>query len=77
MTAGKAPIIPLHLHPGFQKRQRVEELKAALLRESLAFVQMALDNAAVAGASLETVKILKRACALLEEAMDRLAHELL
>ena len=74
MTANKAPIIPLHLHPGFQERQRVKELKTALMMETLAYVHIALDNAA--GASSQAVKILQRACALLDEARDRLVCEL-
>jgi len=78
MIANKASIIPLHLHPGFQERRRVEELKNALMTESLAFVQVALDNAdGPGGASPRAVKILERACALLDEARDRLVHELL
>lgn len=78
MTSDKAPVIPLHLHPGFQERQRVTELKTVLLAESLAFVQMALDNAVgLAGASPQSVKILERACTLLAEARDRLMDDLL
>jgi hypothetical protein len=78
MIADKAPVIPLHLHPQFQKRQRLTELKTSLLAESLAFVQVALDNAGEwAGASPRSVKILERACALLGEARDRLVDELL
>jgi len=77
MIPDKAPIIPLHLHPEFQERQRLEELKAALMTESIAFVQVALDNAAgPGGASPRAVKILERACALLDEARDRLVYEL-
>jgi hypothetical protein len=78
MGNDKAPIIPLHLHPGFQDRQRVEELKTALLAETLAFTQVVLDNATgPAGASRRAEKILTRARALLEEAQDRLILELL
>ncbi len=78
MAGGKAPVIPLHLHPGFQEHQRLEKLKTALMAESLAFVQVALDNAAgPAGASHRAVKILERACALLDAARDRLVDELL
>lgn len=78
MNIDKAPVIPLYLHPGFQNRQRVEELKNALLTESLAFVQVALDNAGgKAGASRQAVKILERARYLLEEARNRLVYELL
>ena len=78
VTAGKAPVIPLHLHPGFQERQRVSELKNVLMAETIAFVQVALDNAAaLAGASSQAVHILERACALLGEARDRLVDELL
>jgi hypothetical protein len=78
MGADKALVIPLHLHPTFQERQRLEELKTALLTESLAFVQVALDNApGPGGASPRAVKILERACTLLDEARDRLVHELL
>ena len=77
-TTGKAPVIPLHLHPGFQERQRVSELKSALMAETIAFVQVALDNAAaLAGASPQAVKLLERACTLLVEARDRLVDELL
>lgn len=71
----RAPIIPLHLHPRYQDRQRVTELKTALMTETLVYVQMALDNAA--GAPLRSVKILERACALLDEARERLVLELL
>ena len=78
MTADKTPVISLHLHPGFQEKQRVAELKTVLMKESLAFVQMALDNAAgLPGTSPRSVKILERACTLLGEARDRLVHELL
>ena len=76
MIRNKAPVIPLHLHPGFQNRRRVEELKIALMTGSLDFVQVALDNAAGPGASPRAVKILERACVLLEEARDRLVDEL-
>lgn len=75
MMADKAQVIPLHLHPGFQDRHRLQELKTALLTETLAYVQVALDNAA--SASPQAVKILERACALLDEARDRLVCELL
>jgi len=78
MISDKAPVIPLHLHPAFLDRHRVEELKNALLTESLAFVQVALDNAqGPGGASPRAVRILERACALLDAARDRLVHELL
>ena len=70
----KAPVIPLHLHLGFQERQRLKELKTALMTGSLEFVQIALDNAA--RTSTNVVKILQRACKLLDEAMDRLVCEL-
>lgn len=78
MRGDKALVIPLHLHPGFQERQRVKALKDALLTESLVFVQVALDNThGPGGASPRAVKILERACALLGEARDRLVYELL
>lgn len=77
MMDDKALVIPLHLHPGFQDHRRVQELKEALLAETLAFAQVALDNAARPGASPKAEKILARACALLEEARDRLVLELL
>ncbi len=78
MIDEKATIIPLHLHPGFQDRHRVNELKTALLAETLAFAQVALDNAAgPGGASPRALKILERACVLLSEARDRLVLELL
>lgn len=77
MMDDKAQVIPLHLHPGFQDHRRVQELKEALLAETLAFAQVALDNAARPGASPKAEKILARACALLEEARDRLVLELL
>lgn len=78
MPGAKAPVIPLHLHPGFQDRQRVQKLKNALMTESLAFVQVALDNAdGPGGASPRAVKILERACVLLDQARDRLVDELL
>jgi hypothetical protein len=73
----RAPVIPLHLHPAFQDRHRVDELKDALLSETLAFAQVTLDNAALLGASPAAVKILERACALLEEARNRLVLDLL
>ncbi|MGO9622655.1 MAG: hypothetical protein ACLPT6_14780 [Desulfobaccales bacterium] len=77
MIPNKAPVIPLHLHPGFQKRRRVKELKTALMTETLAYVQVALDQAAgPAGALPRAVTILERACALLGEARDRLVHDL-
>ena len=78
MRDNKAPIIPLHLHPGFQDRHRVNALKTALLAETLAFAQVALDNATgPAGTARRAEKILERACTLLEEARDRLVLELL
>ncbi len=73
MTGDKALVIPLHLHPGFQERQRVQELKTALMTETLAYVHIALDNAAVT--STQAVKILQRACELLDEAKNRLVSE--
>jgi len=76
MIRHKAQVIPLHLHPGFQDRRRVEELKITLITGSLEFVQVALDNAGGPGASPWMVKILERACVLLEEARDRLVDEL-
>ncbi|MHB8069040.1 MAG: hypothetical protein ACYDIC_14215 [Desulfobaccales bacterium] len=78
MLDDKAPVIPLRLHPGFQDHRRLQALKDALMTESLAFVQVALDNAeGPAGASPRAVKILEKACVLLDEARDRLVHELL
>jgi hypothetical protein len=78
MKGDKAPVISLHLHPGFRERQRLNELKTALMTETLAFVQVALDNSVgLGGASPRSVKILERACAFLGEARDRLVHELL
>jgi hypothetical protein len=77
MRDDKAPVIPLHLHPVFQERHRVEALKNALMAETLAFAQVVLDNAAKPGASPQAVKILKRACDLLEEARNRLVLDLL
>ncbi|MDO9531564.1 MAG: hypothetical protein Q7O12_05470 [Deltaproteobacteria bacterium] len=78
MIGDKAPVIPLHLHPGFQDWRRVNKLKTALMSESLAYVQVALDNAAgPGGASPRAIKILERACALLDEARNQLVHELL
>jgi|UniRef100_A0A7C3SII2 hypothetical protein len=78
MRNGKAPVIPLSLHPGFHDRRRINELKTALLAETLAFAQMALDNAEDPGrASARAERILKRACALLGEARERLMLELL
>ncbi len=72
MGEGKAAIIPLHLHPEFQDRHRLNELKQALLAETLAFAQVALDNAD----SPRAAKILTRACQLMTEARDRLVLEL-
>jgi hypothetical protein len=77
MRDEKATVIPLHLHPSFQERHRVETLKTALLMETLAFTQVALDNAAKPGPSHMAVKILERACDLLEEARNRLVLDLL
>jgi hypothetical protein len=77
MRDDKAPVMPLHMHPGFQDHHRVHELKKTLLAETLAFAQVALDNAARPGASPRAEKILARACALLGEARDRLVLELL
>ncbi len=74
MMDDEALVIPLHLHPAFQDRNLVQELKTALMAETLAYVQVALDNAARTTTS--TVKILQRACALLDEARDRLECEL-
>lgn len=74
MVGDKAPVIPLHLHPRFQERHRVKELKTMLMMETLAYVQVALDNAA--GASPRAVKILERAGDLLDEARDRLVCEM-
>lgn len=77
MTGDKAPVIPLHLHPGFQDSHLVNELKTALMKKTLTWVQVALDNAGgPGGASPRAVKILDRACALLDEARDQLVHEL-
>jgi hypothetical protein len=74
----KALVIPLHLHPDFQNQQRLAKLKTVLLAESLAFVQMALDNAVgMDCAKPRSVKILERACGLLIEARDRLVDDLL
>ena len=77
MRFDKATVIPLHLHPSFQDRHRLEELKHTLLAETLAFAQVALDNAGKPGASPQAAKILERACALLEEARNRLVLDLL
>jgi hypothetical protein len=77
MRDEKATVIPLHLHPVFQERHRVEALKNTLLAETLAFAQVALDNAAKPGASPLEVEILERACTLLEEARNRLVLDLL
>ena len=73
----KAPVIPLHLHPGFQDQHRGHELKNALLSATLAYAQLALDTAAFPGASGQATMILERACTLLKEARDRLVLELL
>jgi|UniRef100_A0A7V6A5G6 hypothetical protein len=77
MRDEKATVIPLHMHPEFQERHRVEDLKNALLAETLAFAQVALDNAAKPGPTPAAVKILERACTLLEEARHRLVLDLL
>jgi hypothetical protein len=66
----------LYLHPGFQDWRRVNQLKIALMTGSLDFVQIALDSAAEPGTSPRAVKILERACVLLEEALNRLVQEL-
>jgi hypothetical protein len=51
-------------------------LKTTLLMETLAFAQMALDNATgVPGATARAERILERALALLGEARDRLVME--
>lgn len=77
MISDKAPVIPLHLHPGYRDRRRLNELKDALLAETLAFAQVALDNADSGCPTLRAVKILERACALLDEARNRLVLEIL
>ena len=77
MRDNKATVIPLDMHPSFQERHRVEALKNTLLAETLAFTQVALDNAAKPGPSPTAVKILERACDLLEEARNRLVLDLL
>jgi len=77
MRDDKALVIPLHMHPSFQERPRVAALKNTLLAEILAFTQVALDNAAKLGPSPAAVKILERACTLLEEARNRLVLDLL
>ena len=77
MRDNKATVIPLDIHPSFQERHRVEALKNTLLAETLAFTQVALDNAAKPGPSPTAVKILERACDLLEEARNRLVLDLL
>ena len=77
MRGDKAAVIPLHLHPGFQDRHRLNELKTALMTETLSFVQVALDYAeGLGGASPRSLTILERACALLEEAREPLVREL-
>lgn len=48
-------------------------MKTALLAETLAFAQVALDNAG--GPCPRAERILKRACALVEEARDRLVGQ--
>ena len=45
------------------------------MTETLAYVQVALDNAAAA--SPQAVKILQRACELLDKARDQLVNGLL
>ncbi len=78
MRDDRAPIIPLHLHPGYQDYRGINELKNSLLAETLAFVQVALDNAnGTKGAPARATKILERARELLGEARDRLVLELL
>jgi hypothetical protein len=76
MVPDKAPVIPLHLHPGFQDWRRVTVLKSSLLTETLAYVQVALDNAESSRAtSSRAVRILERARALLDEAREQLVDE--
>jgi hypothetical protein len=77
MRDERATIIPLNMHPSFQDRHRVEALKNTLLAETLAFTQVALDNASKPGPTPAAVKILERACDLLEEARNRLVLDLL
>jgi hypothetical protein len=77
MPPDKPPVIPLHLHPEFKARRKIKELKNALMTESLAFVQVAMDNAAAGAGPSQTLKILQRACELLDEAREQLVHELL
>jgi hypothetical protein len=77
MRVEKATVIPLNMHPTFQERHRLETLKNTLMAEMLAFTQVALDNAAKPGPTPMAVKILERACDLLEEARNRLVLDLL
>lgn len=78
MMDNKAPVIPLHQHPKFQDHHWLQALKTTLLMETIAFAQMALDNATgPARVSARADKILERALFLLEEARDRLVLELL
>lgn len=77
MAPDRAVVVPLSGHPQFQDRRRLQELRNALLAETLAFAQVALDNAALLGPERQAVLILERACKLLEEARDRLVRELL
>ena len=78
MTPDKAVVISLDSHPQFQDHRRLAELKNALLAETLAFAQVALDNAALTGShGPRAVRILERARRLLEEARERLVREVL
>lgn len=77
MAPDKAVVVPIACHRQFQDRRRLQELQNSLLAETLAFAQVALDNAALMGPEAKGVLILERACKLLEEARDRLVRELL
>ncbi len=73
----KATVISLHFHPHFQNRRRLQELKSALLAETLAFAQIALESLeGPGGAGSRGEAILTRARTLLEEARNRLILEI-
>ncbi len=77
MAPDRAVVIPFACHHQFQDRRRLQELKNTLLAETLAFAQVALDNAALMGPDAKAMRLLEMACRLLEEARDRLVRELL
>lgn len=71
-----AKVFPLHLHPGFPLKGRLNEAKSAFVAEHLSFFVLALDAAArLGGPSPQGVQVLERASELLHEATRTLLDE--